>query len=166
MPILLGLIRHVNTLITIDFPTVKSFLGFFFCFFQHLPQFATHVLVSGCWTSVTRMCSRSHASTCHLLVFSSCIVERVKENKCLVWCRKAQKRQHVPGWDRSFFCQKQAKQHAWPLTSWHFHNWHCTSLTYPKYADEHVNRNIPVAAVHVNPRSYCLNQKMDLKLPG
>lgn len=94
---LIGLLRHVNALITVKI-SHRSFLGFFW----YLPQFAMSTLFYDCCTSIP---SKSLASACHFLVFSSSIVERVEEKKFI----------YLDG--MRVVAGKAPKQHGWPLTS-------------------------------------------------
>lgn len=61
MLILLVLLRHVNTLIALNY----SYCGFLQHFFPCLLQFAKHVLVSDCITSV----SEAYTYTCNFHIF-------------------------------------------------------------------------------------------------
>lgn len=61
--ILVGLLRYVHTLITINIPT-----GVFAAFLWHLLQFAMHAPAYGC---CIRACGKFHASTCHFLAILS-----------------------------------------------------------------------------------------------
>lgn len=81
---LLGTLRRINTLIARNMPP-----GVFRALFWHLSHFAMHTLF---YSRCCSACSQSHASTCHLLAFSSSAAEHVKKSRC---CQIADVREFI-----------------------------------------------------------------------